>query len=1222
MDPFPFKQVDFRKIKALVAKNKGKSLLFSEGTYQVEMEDGQDTYWPFLQLDDGGKVLDCFCTCLDAEKTKACAHLGAGYLKIMGSTEEPLHVRFRESLWNILCQMASRRHGYEADVVRGNAEEGFKITFEGGKELFWVHPLTLKGKKRLGEIVLHRVKETEETSLKFSNLSQEELALWKGGRPSHHLQYELSFWSDLAKWWILLQEDKVPYTLTFVDGKGSFPHEIVFKFKDVEGGFYISEVNWPQIIPSLTTVHSPLPIHEIPHQDIEKITYDEENKVFSIEGTSHTILSEEAKPLEQGGWWYLPEKGFFPAYQDDLLKEKVIPTKKIPSFLHKHAKTIQKYLQGTSLSRERVDPKYHLFFKSNGDLVIETYLFEPGDVQKPHSFYFGPWVYLQEKGFYVLNPSFLQEKEKIIPRAKVSDFINRNRHWVSQHEGFEIHLSSLESHVVYQMTPEGNLRFDTEIDIQEDPELLLDVGEWIYFKGKGFYAKTSQRMAPLIKPGLVVPKEDVSTFIHVHREDLEQIEGFFSPSSPLLKTGLRVFLNGEQEITIEPEYHYHTEELKKEALLYGDYIYLPSRGFSAIPAPLKLPLEYREPKVIDTPSELYFITYEMEMLRPSISYLDPALIKPNTFDLKLVHLRKDEKSGGWLLELSYETEVGTITPYEIWKAKQERKWMLYSTAGLVLVEEPRFSWLKGVPAKRWLKGGKEVRLTTLEWLRLNVLETVAAPIDEESHLIWESLTHFQPAELPNLEGFNSQLRSYQEQGVRWLWFLYMQGLSGLLCDEMGLGKTHQAMGLIAAAINGSKTESVKILVVCPTSVIYHWEDLLKRFFPKIRVLVFYGISRTLEGEYDLLLTSYGTLRSESAALSEISFSIAIFDEIQTAKNPYSQTHKSLRKMDAQMRLGLTGTPIENRLLELKALFDLILPGYLPNEAQFKTLFVNPIEKYQDEEKQNLLLRFIRPFVLRRKKSEVLLELPEKIEEIAYCTLSEEQQTLYRNTLAISRTQLLEELRNDSKPVPFLHVFALLSTLKQICNHPTLINKDFANYKKYPSGKWDLFVELLTEARESGQKVVVFSQYLEMLDLIETHLKEEGVGFAGIRGSTTNRKEQVQRFKEDPLCMVFVASLQAAGVGIDLIAASVVIHYDRWWNPAKENQATDRVHRMGQSRGVQVFKLVTKHTIEEHIHRLIEKKTALAGMIAYDDKDQIKILDRSELIELLSELDEE
>ena len=294
---------------------------------------------------------------------------------------------------------------------------------------------------------------------------------------------------------------------------------------------------------------------------------------------------------------------------------------------------------------------------------------------------------------------------------------------------------------------------------------------------------------------------------------------------------------------------------------------------------------------------------------------------------------------------------------------------------------------------------------------------------------------------------------------------------------------------------------------------------------------------------------------------------------------------------------------------------------MPTETVFKELFVHPIEKQNDHDKKNLLQKFIHPFILRRKKSEVLLELPEKIEEISYADLSEEQKKLYHGTYKAHREGLLHQLKNPSEPVPYLHIFSLLTKLKQICDHPSLILGD--SYKHHSSGKWDLFLQLLEETRASGQKLVVFSQYLGMLDIIESHLTESNIGFAAIRGSTRDRKSQIEKFQTDPTCEVFVGSLQAAGVGIDLIAASVVIHYDRWWNPAKENQATDRVHRMGQSRGVQVFKMVTKGTIEEHIHRLIEKKMGLMEeVIGYDDQDQIKSLNRDELLRLLTLMEDE
>jgi SNF2 family DNA or RNA helicase len=361
------------------------------------------------------------------------------------------------------------------------------------------------------------------------------------------------------------------------------------------------------------------------------------------------------------------------------------------------------------------------------------------------------------------------------------------------------------------------------------------------------------------------------------------------------------------------------------------------------------------------------------------------------------------------------------------------------------------------------------------------------------------------------------------------------------------------------------------------------------------------------------------VRTEKDLFKNKMFEVAIFDEIQIAKNQSSKTHRALRTIDANMRLGLTGTPIENYLKELKALFDLVLPGYLPNESAFQELFINPIEKQHNEESKKLLTRLIKPFILRRRKSEVLLDLPEKIEEIAIAELSEEQKELYREVVMRSK-QTIMDVKNKEKPINYMHIFSLLSNLKRICDHPALVKDDRKNYQKYPCGKWDLFQELLQEARESGQKIVVFSQYLGMLEIIENDLRKQGIGFAGIKGSTKDRKEQVMRFFEDPKCEVFVASLLAAGVGINLSAGSVVIHYDRWWNPAKENQATDRVHRIGQNRGVQVFKLVTRNTIEEHIDRLIEKKKGLIEeTLGRDESDQVKMFSREELMSLMQKI---
>jgi SNF2 family DNA or RNA helicase len=697
---------------------------------------------------------------------------------------------------------------------------------------------------------------------------------------------------------------------------------------------------------------------------------------------------------------------------------------------------------------------------------------------------------------------------------------------------------------------------------------------------------------------------------------------FFTSSSPLQSSGVKLELNDQGRITVSPYYTYAPGYEEKQVELFEDFTFVEGQGFCEIPSHMKLPAPYFRTIVIDEAAEPYFTSYEIDTLKPFILSIDPRLQKPDYLELQMTSLLRDE-DGSWLVDLSYVTNLGALATLDVWEAINDNKRHLFSSAGLILLKTPRFNWLRGITKKRWLKKGEQLRLTTIEWIRLFAFEQMSAPTDESGKELWKQFHEMQVPEAPKLEGLQSKLRPYQQAGLSWLWFLYSYGLSGLLCDEMGLGKTHQAMALLAA-VSHAEPEG-KYLVVCPTSVIFHWQDLLERFLPRLRVSVYYGSLRTLDNfteNYDLLLTSYGTLRSEKETLTDIPFSIGIFDEIQTAKNHLSQTHKVLRKLDARARIGLTGTPIENNLLELKALFDVVLPGYMPTETVYKELFVNPIEKQQDQERKKLLSRLIEPFILRRKKSEVLLELPEKVETISYAPLSDEQKKLYQEVFEAQRDQIFKDLNDSSKPTPYMHVFALLTKLKQICDHPALYLNQVDNYKHHSSGKWDLFVELLEETRASGQKLVIFTQYLGMMDIIESYLQSEKIGYSSIRGSTRHRKEQVQRFRDDPKCEVFVGSLQAAGVGIDLISASVVIHYDRWWNPAKENQATDRVHRMGQSRGVQVFKLVTRGTLEEQIHRLIEKKLSLIeDVIGYDDQHELKTLSREDLIQLLQVIDE-
>jgi superfamily II DNA or RNA helicase len=1214
--------------EALIASRAIQEPLFSRGTYQFEVREAKkkEEDFPFLQLSDEGGVRDCFCTCAASETGRGCPHLAAAFLKIFNGYDKPLHIRFRDSLWNHLFQMAGKRHGYDTKCL--HEQEGGRYVCESKtrKKLFSIQA-TGPAKKRLTQIIGERVIETEETSIKFSNLSAEEIAQYRAGEASHELRYELSFWSDLAKWLMFLEEEKEPYEIQIQGKKHRVPTEIALSFPQLGVWFYISEVNWPSIIPALATVKAPLQVYEEHDHSIGSVSYDPKAQRLSIQRRGSRSGESDFRGIQVGEWLYVEGKGFYRRRLDPILEQESIAGAQIGEVLSRSYKTLQTYLPIEGAPRPA---RYRLFFDDKNDLHIQLYVEVPEDLSQSDAALFAPWAYIPGRGFFLLQDLLFAEIEKVVPRKEVADFVSRHRLWLHNFPGFQTHLGSMEAHLTYFFTEEGDLTFSAELNFPEQFEETTDFDEWVYIKGSGFYMKKESRGRLPLHPGLTLKKEEIASFLASHKEDLEQVHGFFSPEPLVKRTGLQIGLNDSGSICLTPKMEFAEGVVASEVKIFGDFVYWKGKGFSEIHPHLRLPERYRTGVVIPPIQEPAFLAYELEPLQPYLIEIAPQLRRPEHLRLKIRKVMKDRKrrSQEWLVDLIYESELGAVDIFPIWDTFQGRKKHLFSAAGLLWLKEPRFHWLRQIPKRRLDRKKGMIRFSTLEWIRLMVFEEIHAPQGNEpdaalTRRLLQEIQRFESTRVLNIARLKSTLRPYQESGLQWLWFLYCHGLSGLLCDDMGLGKTHQAMALLAAAMAEDPDRDNKYLVVCPTSVIYHWQELLKRFLPDLRISTYYGLERTLETfeeNYDLLLTSYGILRTGRDDLRVLNFELAIFDEIQIAKNSASQTHLALRKLNGKMKLGLTGTPIENRLRELKSLFDIVLPGYMPPDPVFRDLFVTPIEKLRDEGQKALLHKLIKPFILRRKKSEVLKDLPEKIEEIAYCDLSEEQKELYTETAYTLRETLVSDLKDPAKPVPYVHVFSALSRLKQICNHPSLITKDPVKYQDHQSGKWDLFVELLYEARDSGQKVVVFSQYLDMLAIIEEYLKKKGIGFASIKGSTRDRSDQLRRFREDPGCEIFLASLLAAGVGIDLTVASIVIHYDRWWNPAKENQATDRVHRIGQNRGVQVFKLVTKNTVEEHIHQLIEKKKGLLEeVVGQDDVDQIRSLSREELIEIFESL---
>jgi SNF2 family DNA or RNA helicase len=432
---------------------------------------------------------------------------------------------------------------------------------------------------------------------------------------------------------------------------------------------------------------------------------------------------------------------------------------------------------------------------------------------------------------------------------------------------------------------------------------------------------------------------------------------------------------------------------------------------------------------------------------------------------------------------------------------------------------------------------------------------------------------------------------------------------------MGLGKTLELISYLA--FQKSEGEERPSLVVCPASLVYNWRSEANRFAPSLDVVCLTGTKTERRkaiqeaGEHDLLVTSYDLLRRDVEELCQVRFSCVALDEAQYVKNAQTLAAKAARTLTSDVRFALTGTPIENRLLELWSIFDFLMPSMLGSAQAFTKRFANPINGGSTEAAANLRA-LVSPFILRRNKRDVLKDLPDKNETIVYASMEGEQDKLYR----ASAERLILSLQNqlpEEFAVSRIKVLAELTKLRQICCDPHLI---YENYKGH-SAKLDTCMELIRQAIEGGHKMLVFSQFTSMLELIEARLKKEKVGWLKLTGATSKeeRVRLVDTFQtgETP---VFLISLKAGGTGLNLTAADVVIHYDPWWNVAAENQATDRTHRIGQTREVSVFKIIAKDTIEENIQKMQEAKRDLAESVLGGEATSSSAISREDLLALL------
>lgn len=475
-------------------------------------------------------------------------------------------------------------------------------------------------------------------------------------------------------------------------------------------------------------------------------------------------------------------------------------------------------------------------------------------------------------------------------------------------------------------------------------------------------------------------------------------------------------------------------------------------------------------------------------------------------------------------------------------------------------------------------------------------------------------------EPPPLGNLAELLRPYQKEGVAWLEFLRQNNFGGILADEMGLGKTLQTLAFLRSVLERTpKSERKPSLVVCPTSLVFNWVAEVRKFTPELRVLPLHGPKRhALFAELpncDLAVTSYALVRRDSEHYGGFEFDTVVLDEAQHIKNRQTQNAQAVKIIRADHRLVLTGTPIENSVLDLWSIFDFLMPGYLGSAQDFKERYELPIVRERNPEAQSRLARRIRPFLLRRLKQEVAKDLPEKIEQVAYCELTDEQQALYQQLLEASRQEITTAVDANGLQKSRMIILNALLRLRQVCCDLRLLKLDQGALEK-TSGKLDLFNELLQEVIDGGHRVLVFSQFVQMLSLLKESLQKESIEFCYLDGSTTDRQEVVTKFQNSSI-PVFLISLKAGGVGLNLTGADTVIHFDPWWNPAVEAQATDRAHRIGQTRVVTSYKLITRGTVEEKILNLQNRKREIIQGTLGGEEELAAALTWDDLRELFS-----
>jgi non-specific serine/threonine protein kinase len=782
---------------------------------------------------------------------------------------------------------------------------------------------------------------------------------------------------------------------------------------------------------------------------------------------------------------------------------------------------------------------------------------------------------------------------------------------------------------------------------------------WVLWKNTFYPVLTSldsELVQELVRESPVVPHSELSEFLdrvwtRIPSSNLYGQEDFLERMKPIFVPATynpKLFLNEEGSLlTLEIQNTYETEhgeitlagpdpELQTGSYQFEEKSFLLQRNQEAEQAlldklremsfqPRNNAIWFLEPEeainfLLDHYPQLvqeYRVFGEKNLTRYKVRHSQPKVV---------ADVAQDEEDTNWFdLDINVEYDQISVPIEKIWKAwTQGKRYVQLKDGTYTSLPD---SWLQKLSHKLRAMGmdtekPPKKKFQKFEAPTLNkIIEDVPeARTDSFWNNLKEKIHNFQEIEqLEQPANLQATLRPYQLEGLSFLNFLREYGFGGILADEMGLGKTLQTLALLQhmkeRGLPGPH------LIVVPTSVLPNWQRETQKFLPDMKHLIIYGSRR--EGLFkeipscDLVLTTYALLRRDLEDLNKYEYHSVILDEAQNIKNPNTITARSVRKLKSKFRVCLSGTPIENNLLELWSLFEFLMPGFLGSQNAFQKGFIKPIKDGDEESMEHLRTR-VRPFIMRRSKVDVAKDLPPKVENVHYAALVDEQKELYASLAKRLKEQVMQKVEEKGMAQSHMSILDALLKLRQICCHPRLLKLDMPGMNtNLPSGKFDTFKDLVNGIIEDGHKVLVFSQFVQMLQIIRSWLNMNKIPFSYLDGASKDRFEQVERFNNDPEIPIFLISLKAGGTGLNLTAADYVIHYDPWWNPAVENQATDRTHRIGQTKKVFSYKLICENTVEEKILQLQEQKKGVADSVI-PGQDQWKSLTRDDL-EMLFEI---